>query len=437
MFRRNRGQPNELSWPGTWSAPCTICLSCLSLFALVLLVGSLAVPRRCHAGERDGFRLTSGQLRELRADFSRQIKSGLARANQTVRAMQTHLGVPKEIDLAPGSGVAVIDTGGTRARAAVVTWDGEQFRLQQQPLSQELPLRQNPPISAQQFFQMQAELLVRAGAQAGMRLGYCFSYPSEAVQDPQDLVLDHWVKGVRVPDIVGRRVGELLVESMQIVPASRVTLNDTIAALINASIRAKDRRMVLAAIASTGTNSGGFFDQRYASKLDHGRVTALNLETGNLKPPQGIMTAADRRVDAEDEPGQQLFEKATSGLYLSRLMAVLHPEISSQLAHGGTALLAEIAHGKQYPRGQTAAQALFVRSAQLRAAEFLAILDSYPAGDVDILVEGQLYAHAPRYAETLRQTFDELNDTGRQARFLPQVDNINLLGAACAACMAD
>ena len=71
---------------------------------------------------------------------------------------------------------------------------------------------------------------------------------------------------------------------------------------------------------------------------------------------------------------------------------------------------------------------------RLVAAGLAALLDHYPEGTVGILTEGGLITSTPKYLQRVESTLTSL--VGRERYCFMQRDNVNLIGAACAALTA-
>ena len=422
--------------------------------------------------------LDRAQLRRLHQAFSREIGAGLARDGATIKALRTYLAPPlssterscrpasadaeldgaaaapptqprpaeisHQLPAAAESGeesglaqhVAVVDVGGTNCRAAMLCRTSGQLELTETPLTTTLPFRGDEPLEAATFFDLQAELLAKIGPQPNLPLGYCFSYPAEITPDG-DARLIGWTKGIAVRDVEGQTVGRLLTDALtrRRIPPSRVAvLNDTVASLLAASsVFEAPARMTAGLIAGTGTNMAGFFDHQQATKLSVGEGTmALNLESGNLRPPDELLTPADHAVDRRERPGKQRFEKAVGGYYLPYVFAEMNPRLRDFHPELGSGPLAQlISDGSRTPDERAQARALFDRSADLVAAGLAALLDHYPAGSVGILAEGSLFWRTPGYAERVEQRLTELVGADRFA--LLRREHANLIGAATAA----
>jgi len=386
----------------------------------------------------ESLRVNSQRLQAMRSAFAQRIAAGLSRDGEQIRALRAYLSPPSRQPVDGASRVAVIDVGGTNCRGAVLSWTATGFELVAEPVARALPVRQSAPLDAQAFFDFQAELLqITGAATAGMPLGYCFSYPAEVLPD-HDARLIRWTKGIDVLGVEGQRVGQGLcqaLERLDLKPSGVVVLNDTVAALLGGAVAHEgDPRMAIGLIAGTGTNMAGFFDASTAPKLaGHPLPMALNLESGNFSPPSDFLTDADRQVDQQDNPGGQRFEKAASGHYLPYIFEQMMPGLPGFDPQLGTQQLTKLASDDTaQPEASALARALLDRSADMVAAGLAALLDHYPAGTVGILAEGGLFWQAPGYADRCQRTLEGL--VGSERFQILRQQQVNLVGAACAAC---
>lgn len=382
-------------------------------------------------------RLEESKLQDVREHIRQRITQGLVASGQVVSALPAFFAPPPP-DLEGLS--LVIDIGGTNMRAALVQLEPKRSRVVSGPIEERLKIREDQELDAPQFFAMQARLAVGLNAPPHLPVGYCFSYPSETLED-RDAVLLRWTKNIEIPGVVGSRVGHALrraLEQAGLSPGPVRVLNDTVAALLAAGTVAERSDKIgacrdsIGLIVGTGTNMAAFFDQTEAPKLPGDGPMAINLESGNIDPPH--LTEADDAVDAASpNPGRQRFEKAVSGYYLPFLFKALHPQHPLN-PDEGTAPLAALAHSGSADSAQDTARALLDRSADLVAAALSAVVDSYvhEPGPISILAEGSLFWRTPGYRERVERTLAHL--AGRNHPFsILRLKDANLYGAACAA----
>jgi hexokinase len=376
------------------------------------------------------------QLSEIASLLTRRIEEGLQKDGLEIGCLPTYLALPS----GQQSGKAlVVDTGGTNTRAALVNLWAHDGKLEAGPNSRKVPDgREGAPLSSEFFFGTQAEMAASFPHNGvGLPLGYCFSYPAQATSDG-DAVLLRWTKGLRVDGALNQKVGKPLKDALEkrgyAITSLRV-LNDTVASLLGGVHLYSEPRYgqnYIGLILGTGTNMAGVFPVERLEKVDPAPFVAttmvVNLESGNYSPPH--LTEHDDQVDLKsNNPGFQRFEKAVSGHYLPYLFNEIHPGLIDP--EQGTGKLVELRQVGEGEAARTAGQILH-RSAQLAAAGLAGLASLYPTGDTAVLGEGSLLWGDPLYADAVRATLKELAPD-RNIEIVKQRDDVNLLGAACAA----
>lgn len=371
-------------------------------------------------------------LSEVHRRFTERLREGLEHDGLEIRALPAFVGPPPE----RLSGRAlVLDTGGTNMRAALVCFEADGAAKIEGLVEQSLRTELERPLDRAGFFALHAALAERLAPPAGLPVGYCFSYPFEALPDG-DARLLRWTKGLRIDGVEGSRVGRGLEEALAdrgFAPGPVRVLNDTVAALLGGATRPNTNpARQIGLIVGTGTNMAGFFGPAQAKKLAAytNAEMAVNLESGNFSPPG--LSALDRQLDEEAEPrGAQRFEKAVSGLYLPALYALARPDERDWISSAGARGLAERAQAET-ESGTSLARTLLLRSAQLVATGLAAVGRVYGGTDpVHVLAEGSLFWSWPEYRAEVQATL------GRLIPEIPfeidRIEHANLVGAACAA----
>jgi hexokinase len=378
------------------------------------------------------FELSIQQLQEIVALYRDKIAEGLKADRQQIGCLPTYLGLPS----GQQSGRAlVVDTGGTNMRAALINLKPADGEILSGPVAKRVPDgRDGVPLEADQFFDAQAKLAEDlVGLEGEAPLGYCFSYPVESTPDG-DAVLIRWTKGLRINNVVGHRVGHALIDSLhkQNLRITRLSvLNDTVASLLGGvHLYGAPRfgRNYIGLILGTGTNMAAVFTPDQLTKINIEAPMVVNLESGNFSPPH--LTRYDDELDAESvNVGAQRFEKAVSGHYLPQIFHKLHPDIDLK---GNSASLVALRDSGKGEASKTAGQ-LLTRSARMVAAGLAAVAGFYPEDkDTAVLGEGGLFWGDKKYAPMVRETLSKLLP-GRNIELIAQRENVNLLGAACAA----
>lgn len=384
-------------------------------------------------------KLDLSDLKEVRSSLAEKIRQGLPSGRGEIAALPTFLFPPQPKQ---DSQALVIDIGGTNLRAAVVEISSSgTVRFSRPPTIRPLELEWE---SAKDFFGVQAELALSLKPPDNLPLGYCFSYPSRALPGG-DAVHLQWNKELRVPGVIGKKLGNLLREALvargYTVPRVRV-LNDTVAALLGGDLTYRRQygfASLIGLIVGTGTNLSAYFPtsqlgQRVPAKLQGMGPMAVNLESGNFHPPH--LSDFDEELDAgRDDAGEQRMEKAVSGRFLPQLFTYIREGRTSP-PYPETREIFRLAQTPEAEGAETA-RLLVNRSADLVAGALAGLIDTLETGGkIGILTEGGVINKNPDYRERIRHRLAELlgDDPDRPNRFeLLQLENLNLIGAAAAA----
>ena len=282
-----------------------------------------------YSHEIDEFLLSSGMHPDLidlawQTDvFRRELRLGLKDDSSSLPMLPTWLTTDGTIPA--GKPVLVIDAGGTNLRLARVTF-AENGEPEVEMLTSCLMPGSKGRISKAEYLSQMTEIL-RPHLAGDDLIGYCFSY--EAVITPErDGILSNFNKGVEVDDTNGMAVCATLEEALKEagIPGKRtwVLLNDSTAAACGALYRLSGGAYsgVIGFILGTGTNTCypelTARIERYP--VDRANATMLiNMECGAYANfPRG---EADRQLDKSDRlPGNHLYEKMISGVYMGRLI---------------------------------------------------------------------------------------------------------------------
>ena len=137
------------------------------------------------------------------------------------------------VDSVPvGKKVAVIDAGGTNLRACLVQFS-EQGEVEMSGFSKQPMPGRDVEVSANDFYQVLGDALEPFKDEFDS-IGFCFSYPSTITPDLDGRLL-HWTKEIKIPELVGRRIGNGLLKHLKERGFSDkmvVVLNDTVACLL-------------------------------------------------------------------------------------------------------------------------------------------------------------------------------------------------------------
>jgi len=340
------------------------------------------------------FHLSRAALEDVRDGLAAAVREGLARDGAEIAALPAFLPPPP-----PGlvGRAVVVDAGGTHVRAAVVAAGA----IEAGPVTGPLPrARPGSPVSSEDFFGFQADLVASMAPPAGLRLGYCFSYPAVALPGG-DARLVRWTKGVDVEGVEGRAVGAMLAAALAArgAPVAGVrVVNDTVAALLCADPGRDEGAVGL--VVGTGTNMAIVAGAVPKVPAWAGPM-AVNLESGAFWPSH--LNEWDEQVDAASEdPGRQRLEKALSGRYLPLLFRAAASEPDRVAPGEGAEAVARVRAG---PPGDDAdlAAAILDRSADLVAVGLAAVADVL-GRRLRVVAEGSLFWRTAGYRERVEAT---------------------------------
>ncbi|XVF35966.1 hypothetical protein REPUB_Repub19eG0017600 [Reevesia pubescens] len=226
-----------------------------------------------------------------------------------------------------------LDLGGTNFRVLRVQLGGKDERViatefEQVSIPQELMFA-----TSEELFDFIASVLANFAQKEGGKfhlppgrkreIGFTFSFPVKQTSIDSGILIK-WTKGFAVSGTAGRDVVACLNEAMD-----RKGLDMRVSALVNdtvgtlAGARYWDDDVMVAVILGTGTNAC-YVERMNAIPKLHGEFspsgrTIVNLEWGAFS--KGLpLTVFDRDMDAASiNPGEQIFEKTISGMYLGEI----------------------------------------------------------------------------------------------------------------------
>ncbi|XP_031104514.1 hexokinase-1-like [Ipomoea triloba] len=171
-------------------------------------------------------------------------------------------------------------------------------------------------------------------------LGFTFSFPvMQTSINTGDLI--RWTKGFSIDDMVGQDVVAELTKAI-----TRKGVDMRVAALVNDTIgtlaggRYSNKDVSVAVILGTGTNAA-YVERAQAIPKWHGPLPksgemVINMEWGNFRASHLPLTEYDQALDAESlNPGEQIFEKITSGMYLGEILRRVLLKMAEEAAFFG------------------------------------------------------------------------------------------------------
>ncbi|KAH7682024.1 Hexokinase protein [Dioscorea alata] len=171
-------------------------------------------------------------------------------------------------------------------------------------------------------------------------LGFTFSFPVRQTSIASGTLIK-WTKGFSIEETVGEDVVVELTKAME-----RQGLDMRVAALVNDTIgtlaggRYYDNDVVAAVILGTGTNAA-YVERAHAIPKWHGLLPksgemVINMEWGNFRSSHLPLTEYDQALDSESlNPGEQIFEKLISGMYLGEVLRLVLLKLAEEAAFFG------------------------------------------------------------------------------------------------------
>ncbi|PIN26046.1 Hexokinase [Handroanthus impetiginosus] len=303
-------------------------------------------------------------------------------------------------------------------------------------------------------------------------LGFTFSFPVMQTSINTGTII-RWTKGFSIDDAVGQDVVAELTKALKrkgVEMRVAALVNDTIGTLAGGRYTNKD--VAVAVILGTGTNAA-YVERAQAIPKWHGPLPqsgemVINMEWGNFRCSHLPLTEYDHSLDIESlNPGEQIFEKLTSGMYLGEIlrrvllrlaeeasffgdevppklkspmilrtpdMSAMHQDASSDLRVVGSKLkdIFEISNSSLKTRRVVVelCNIIATRGARLAAAGILGVLKKMGRDTLQedgektvIAMDGGLYEHYTEYRECLESTLNEL--LGEETAKSIQVEHSN------------
>jgi len=393
------------------------------------------------------FELTTAELKKIADSLQEKITEGLKADKQEIAAIPTHIHPTEHI---PDGKVLALDWGGTNFRAALVEFKNGKATVLDS-LKTLLSKEETKGLEPDGLHEKMAELIsqLKALDETVTRIGYCFSYPA-ACRLNGDAILLRWTKGIDIPAMIEKPVGEPLLRYLNNYKGIKTkfesikVINDTVACLF-AGLEESGYDSYIGLIVGTGTNMAGLVPLNKIEKLNStdSKFIPVNLESGNFNPP--YLTVVDGLVDAQSNNKDcQRFEKAISGGYLGELFKTTFFDRKIKYNFDGGDLANVINNPAQYPDEQVkAAQAIWERSAKLVAASLTGLTQVLTAQDaaikkIGLAADGSVFwgkdAQQQRgYKKIVVETLQQLLPNEVSITVLPEMNDPNFIGSAIAA----
>jgi len=397
------------------------------------------------------FELTTEELKKIAGSLQKKIEEGLEKDGMEISCIPTHI-VPKK-NIEEGK-VLVLDWGGTNFRAAIA-----EFKNGKATIIETLSKDKKYPLSAKETVGFDQNKLHETMAgwicelkqldKDVTKIGYCFSYPA-ASRLNGDAILLRWTKGIDIPDMINKPVGESLMNFLNNYKGIKTkftdikVINDTVACLF-AGLSKAGYDSYMGLIVGTGTNMASLMrlDKIIKLKKDDSGSIPVNLESGNFYPP--YLTVVDGLVDAmSNNKGQQRFEKAISGGYVGEIFkTVFINEKIDYNCDGGT--LAKMIRKPEAHAAEHVAVAgwIYERSAKLVAASLAGLVQVLVAQDASIkkiclAADGTVFWDKDKnnelyYKELVEKELKLLLPKDVSVAISDKMEDPNLIGSAIAA----
>ncbi|PAN17609.1 hypothetical protein PAHAL_3G143300 [Panicum hallii] len=237
-----------------------------------------------------------------------------------------------------------LDLGGTNFRVLRVQLAGKEKRVAKRE-SKEVSI---PPHlmsgNASELFGFIASALASFVADEGRNnvfedkqreLGFTFSFPVRQTSIASGTLIK-WTKAFSIDDAVGEDVVAELQTAMEkqgVDMRVAALINDTVGTL--AAGRYNDEDVVIGVILGTGSNAAYVEEAsaipKFEGELPKSGNMVINTEWGNFSSSCLPITEYDQALDEESlNPGEQIFEKLISGMYLGEIVRRVLLKIASQ-----------------------------------------------------------------------------------------------------------
>ncbi|MDR1718693.1 MAG: hexokinase [Dysgonamonadaceae bacterium] len=393
------------------------------------------------------FDLTTAELKKIADSLQGKIEEGLKKDGMEISDIPTHIHPKKDIQ---DGKVLVLDWGGTNFRAAVVAFkDGKATILES--LKRPLSAKETVGFEQDTLHEKMAEWIseLKTLDSQVTQIGYCFSYPA-ASRINGDAILLRWTKGIEIPDMLEKPVGESLLRYLNSHRSIHTefkdikVINDTVACLF-AGLSETGYDSYMGLIVGTGTNMASLMRLDKIEKLNNKEQSLIpvNLESGNFFPP--YLTVIDGLVDAmSNNKGSQRFEKAISGGYLGELFKTVFQHEKVKYDFDGGDLANMINNPEQFPEDQVkVARWIYDRSAKLVAASLAGLAQVLTAQDpsiknIGLAADGSVFwgkdrDKQPYYKELVSKELQLLLPAGVSITIFDEMSEPNLIGSAIAA----
>lgn len=180
------------------------------------------------------------------------------------------------------------------------------------------------------------------GKQQALSLGFTFSFPAYQTSINSGVLL-RWTKGFNIPSAVDKDICQLLQQEIDLLSLPvevSALVNDALGAIMSRAytLPMSQKRTSIGAIFGTGTNCvylERLSNIRKSLEGDYDRSTGemfISMEWGSFNNHLSVLpnTPYDVELDgASLNPGNQMFEKRVSGLFLGELLRMILVEMNA------------------------------------------------------------------------------------------------------------
>ncbi|CCD26900.1 hexokinase 2 NDAI_0I03320 [Naumovozyma dairenensis CBS 421] len=281
------------------------------------------------------FHVSADQLKAVTKHFISELNKGLSKEGGNIPMIPGWV-----VDYPTGkeSGdYLAIDLGGTNLRVVLVKLGGDRtFDTTQSKYK--IPEGMRTTQDPDELFGFIADSLKEfveeifpEGVSKPLPLGFTFSFPASQSKINSG-VLQRWTKGFDIPNVEGHDVVPMLQKQLEArkIPINVVALiNDTTGTLVASLYTDADAKMGV--IFGTGIN-GAYYENvadipklegKLADDIPKDSPMAINCEYGSFDNEHVVLprNKYDIKIDEDSpRPGQQAFEKMSSGYYLGELV---------------------------------------------------------------------------------------------------------------------
>lgn len=385
--------------------------------------------------------------------FLSEMKSGLEGKKSSLAMYPTYIYEPDLTKKLKSDKKIVIDAGGTNFRSARAYFDGNGKAVFEDMQKTAMPASDRQ-LTKDGFYDAIAVNIKRLLPDTG-DIGFCFSYPVDMGED-KDGIVGAATKEIKAPQIAGTKVGACTVEAVKKYDQKErniVILNDTVATLLGGMATVENKYSAfIGYIYGTGTNLCYTESSENIKKIDamRGRRMLINTECGNFN---GFKSGDyDKEVFAGTEyPDRYVFEKMTSGKYLSKIINLCLDgaakegiigkadfnfklkDVSEFLDNGSGAMAEAVADGDRQKVAQICEE-LIDRAAKMGAIAntAMAVASGNKDKPVAIVAEGTTFNRLTGYRERFEGYLNKFLTPYGMKYEIVQGEDLNMLGSLMA-----